>query len=242
MIPTHALAVVFDAVGTVIHPAVPAPRVSAAAARRGLDADPAAVFERFVAAYRVEEAADERAGWLTSEEREVARWRAIVAATLPGAPAEVFDELYAHFASPDAWSVPTDAAEAFAALAGRGLKLGLGSNYDSRLDAVLAGRPELAPLAGCVVVSSRVGVRKPGRAFFDRVCAELGCEPVEVVFVGDDLGNDFHGATAAGMTAILLDPRGRHPDVSPRIASLGALVGPPGIAARRASEEEHPPR
>lgn len=215
----------FDAVGTVLHPAVSAPRVYAdAAARCGLDADPAAVLERFLTAFRAEEAADERAGWATSEAREVERWQAIVAGTLPGAPAGLFDELYVHFAAPAAWAVPADAPAVFAELERRGLRLGLGSNYDSRLESVLAGRPELAPLAGCVVVSSRVGVRKPGRAFFDRVCAGLGCEPGEVVFVGDDLENDYLGATAAGMTAVLLDPRGRHPDVSPRIESLSQLV------------------
>ena len=183
MIPAVAKAVVFDAVGTVIIPAVSAPQVYAAAATRyGLDADPDAILARFLAAFRAEEATDDRADWVTSEEREVARWRAIVAGTLPGAPAGVFDELYAHFARPDAWAVPADAPATFAALAARGLRLGLGSNYDSRLDAVVAGRPELAPLRGCVVVSSRVGVRKPGRAFFDRVCADLGCDPAEVVF------------------------------------------------------------
>ena len=224
MIPSHARAVVFDAVGTVLVPTVSAPAVyAAAAARHGLDADPAAILRRFVAAYRLEEAADERAGWATDEAREVARWRAIVAAALPGAPGGVFDELYAHFADPEAWAVPADAPPLFERLVARGLRLGLGSNYDSRLDRVVAGRPELEPLRGCVVVSSRVRVRKPGRAFFDRVCAELGCQPGEVVFVGDDLGNDFQGATAAGLTAVLLDPAGRHPDVSPRVGALAEL-------------------
>ena len=223
--PPGARAVVFDAVGTVIQPAVSAPRVYAeAAARLGLAADPAVILGRFLEAFRAEEAVDERAGWATSEVREVERWRAIVAATLPGLP--VFDELFNHFARPEAWAVPDDVTATFAALQARGLRLGLGSNYDERLFAVVAGRPELAPLAGCVVVSSRVGVRKPGRAFFDRVCAELGCEPGEVVFVGDDLANDVLGATAAGMTAVLLDPLGRHPEVTQRVAALGELVLP----------------
>ncbi len=216
---------VFDAVGTVIHPAVSAPQVYAEIAYYfGMTVEPSAVLERFIAAYRVEEAADERAGWVTDEDREVGRWRAIVAATLPGAPAGVFEELFAHFARPEAWAVPPDAAATFAVLEARGLRLGLGSNYDERLLSVVAGRPELAPLAGCVVVSSRVGVRKPGRAFFDRVCVELGCEPGEVVFVGDDYENDYLGATAAGMTAVLLVPQWQRPDVKQRIGTLGRLV------------------
>jgi putative hydrolase of the HAD superfamily len=225
MIPPGVKAVFFDAVGTVLHPDPGAPAVYAeAAARFGLSADPAEVLSRFRAAYLREEAADERAGWATSEEREVARWRAIVRETLPGAPDGCFDLLYTHFAKPDAWKVPPDAAEVFAALSTRGLALGLASNYDDRLASVLSGRPELAPLAGRVVVSSRVGVRKPGLGFFRRVAEAAGCRPDEIVLVGDDLENDFLGATAAGMTAVLLDPRGRHPDIRPKITSLGELI------------------
>ena len=114
MIPDGAKAVVFDAVGTVIVPAVSAPMVYAGtAARYGLTSTPDTIRDRFVTAYRTEEANDERVGWLTSEEREVARWRAIVSHTLPGTPPEVFAELYSHFARPDAWSVPSDAVAAF---------------------------------------------------------------------------------------------------------------------------------
>jgi putative hydrolase of the HAD superfamily len=45
-----------------------------------------------------------------------------------------------------------------------------------------------------------------------------------VLFVGDDLGNDYEGATAAGLPALLLDPQGRYPHVPHRIASLAELV------------------
>jgi putative hydrolase of the HAD superfamily len=219
---TGVRAVFFDAVGTVLVPDPGAVAVYAAAARRhGLDPDPDRIKARFWDAYRAEEAADRAAGWETDEAREVARWRAIVAAALPGSPAGCFDELYQHFARPDAWRVPADAAPLFAALAARGLALGLASNYDSRLDSVVAGRPELAPLVGRVVVSSRVGARKPGRAFFDGVVMAAGCRAGEILLVGDDLENDFEGATAAGLRAVLLDPGGRHPGVSPRVAALG---------------------
>ena len=227
LIPEGIRAVFFDAVGTVLHPTPGAPVIYAeAAARYGLPADPGVILDRFREAFRLEEAADERAGWATSEEREVARWRAIVRATLPGAPDECFDELYHHFARPEAWRVPDDAPALFDHLTGRGLRSGLASNYDSRLESVLAGRPELAPLADRVVISSRVGVRKPGAGFFERLTELAGCRPGEVVLVGDDYENDYLGATAAGMRAVLLDPKGRHPDVPERVASLRELSEP----------------
>jgi putative hydrolase of the HAD superfamily len=225
LIPDGTRAVFFDAVGTVLHPYPGAPVVyAAAAARYGLPADPGAILDRFREAFRLEEAADEQAGWLTSEGRELARWRTIVRATVPGAPDECFDELFHHFARPGAWRVSDDAPALFAHLADRGLTLGLASNYDSRLESVLAGRPELAPLAGLVVISSRVGVRKPGAGFFERLTELAGCRPDEVVLVGDDYENDFLGATAAGMRAVLLDPKGRHQQVPARVAALAELT------------------
>jgi putative hydrolase of the HAD superfamily len=227
VIPAGVRAVFFDAVGTVLHPRPGAPAVYAdAAARYGLAADPGEILRRFREAYLCEEEADERAGWATSEAREVGRWRAIVGAALPGAPEGCFELLYRHFARPEAWAVPPEATTVFEHLAGRGLLLGLASNYDSRLLSVLAGKPELARLLDRVVVSSEVGVRKPGAGFFRRVVERAGCRPDEVLLVGDDPGNDVRGATAAGLRAVLLDPAGRHPDVAPRVAGLGDLLAP----------------
>lgn len=227
LIPVHTRAVFFDAVGTVLHPTPGAPAVYAeAAAGYGLTIDPATILARFREAFRREEVADERAGWETSEEREVARWRAIVRESLPGAPDECSELLYYHFARPEAWCVPDEAVALFDHLTCRGLRLGLASNYDSRLDSVVAGRPELGPLARLVVISSRVGYRKPGARFFERLTALVGCRPDEVLLVGDDYENDYLGATAAGMRAVLLDPKGRHQEVPERVASLNDLSEP----------------
>jgi putative hydrolase of the HAD superfamily len=221
-------AVFFDAVGTLLFPDPPAPVMYAeAAARRGLALTPAEVRARFVAAYLAEEAADVSAGWATSEQREQGRWRRIVADTLAGVsdPDACYHFLFDHFAKPSAWRVAPDAAETLAALAARGLLLGLGSNYDERLWSVLAGFPELTFPRERVLISADVGVRKPGAEFFRRAARAAGCAVEEVLFVGDDLGNDYEGATAAGMPALLLDPLGRHPAAPHRITRLSELVG-----------------
>lgn len=226
-IPTGVRAVFFDAVGTLLIPDPPAPAVYAATAQRhGLALSAGAVRERFIAAYRREEAADVARDWVTSEGRERARWRAIVADTLAGVtdPEACFRHLFEHFSRPDAWRVPPGTAAVLAALQARGLVLGMGSNYDARLLTVLAGRHELAPLAGHVVVSASVGQRKPAAGFFAEVTRAAGCEPGAVLFVGDDLRNDYEGATAVGMHALLLDPDNEHPDVPHRIARLEELL------------------
>lgn len=226
-VPGQVRAVFFDAVGTLLVPDPPAPAVYAeVAARHGLVLTPGEVRARFVAAYLAEEEADVAAGWATSESRERDRWRRIVADTLAGAsdPDACYHFLFGHFAKPSAWRPAPDAAETLATLRGRGLLVGLGSNYDGRLRPVLAGFPELNFPRELVLISADVGVRKPGAGFFRRCAAAAGRAAGEVLFVGDDLGNDYEGATAAGMPAILLDPLGRHPEVPHRVARLAELA------------------
>jgi len=226
-IPPNTRAVFFDAVGTLLFPEPSAPVVYAETARRfGLVLSQGDVRTRFVAAYHVEETADAGTDWTTSEERERERWRRIVTDTLVGVtdPDGCYRHLFDHFAQPGAWRVAHDAADVFAALRARGFRLGLGSNYDERLWSVLAGFPELAPVCDRVLISAAVGVRKPGEGFFRAVARAAECSVSDVLFVGDDFGNDYEGATAAGMPAVLLDPHNRYPDVPHRIASLIELL------------------
>jgi putative hydrolase of the HAD superfamily len=220
-----AKAVFFDAVGTVLHPVRGAPAVYAeAAARYGIDGDPPTILSRFRVAYLRQEVIDEQSGWVTNEAREIERWHTIVRETLPGAPEECFQLLYRHFATAEAWQVPADATRLFDHLASRGLALGLASNYDSRLRSVLAGRTELNQLLHHVAISSEIGVRKPGGSFFGSLTARTGCRPDEIVLVGDDLENDYLGARAAGMAAVLVDPKCCHPELPGRVASLAELL------------------
>lgn len=220
-------AVFLDAVGTLIHPEPPAPAVYAAVARRfGSRLSLPEIATRFATAFGRQEERDRAAGQRTSEEREVARWRTIVAEVLDDVsdPESCFQELYAHFAGPAAWRCEPGTPEVLAALAGRGWELGIASNFDHRLRGVAAGLPELRPVRH-LLISSEVGWRKPAPAFFAAVCAASGCPPAEVLFVGDDFANDYEGARAAGLVALLLDPR-RRSLLSPaeRIADLGELL------------------
>ena len=220
-------AVAFDAVGTLIFPNPGAATVYAEAAeRQGFAVNPADIGPKLWAQFRVEEEADRVAGWITSEAREERRWRSIVFAALPGATEELFRELYLHFSQPTAWSVPPVAAELLAELQRRGFVLGLASNYDSRLASVVAGNLSLAPVRDRLVISSLVGVRKPGLGFFTAgVLPTMGVPAAQILFVGDDHENDYLGATAAGLRAVLLDPKGKHPEVKERVAGLAELLG-----------------
>jgi putative hydrolase of the HAD superfamily len=220
-------AVFFDAVGTLIFPEPAAATIYAEVGRRhGSQLSAADVTPRFVAAFRRHEQIDETLGWRTSEEREVERWRAIVTEVLDDVRDReaCFRELFEHFRRPSAWRVADDAAVTLAKLAGQGCVLGLASNYDSRLRDVVAGLPALAPIR-YLAISSEIGWRKPAPQFFAALAQLVGLPPHRLLLVGDDRLNDYDGAQAAGLAAILVDRQGEHPTAT-CIARLSELIVP----------------
>jgi HAD superfamily hydrolase (TIGR01509 family) len=86
-----------------------------------------------------------------------------------------------------------------------GLRLAVCSNLAAEYGPAVLG---LLPGLDAYVLSYEVGLAKPDPAIFDRVCAELGCAPGEVVFVGDSKRCDVDGPRAFGMQARHLDRRG----------------------------------
>jgi putative hydrolase of the HAD superfamily len=220
-------AIYFDAVGTLLFPEPDAPAIYSSFARRyGLERSPSEVRARFLAAYRAEEAADRLQGWITNEAREHARWHRIVTETLAGVtdPEACFRELFVHFSRPSAWRVSPDAGAVITTLRTRGFILGLGSNYDARLLTVLDGFPDLGSLRERLVISATLGHRKPAPEFFHAVARSAGCDPDEILFVGDDVDNDYVGATNARLCAILLAPEGAQSPGRKSIQSLRELI------------------
>lgn len=71
-------------------------------------------------------------------------------------------------------------------------------------------------LFDAVVISGRVGMRKPDPRIFVYVAEQLGLTPAECVMV-DDLPHNVRGAVAAGMVAV------RHTDAPTTMAELEAL-------------------
>ena len=109
-------------------------------------------------------------------------------------------------------------------LRGRGLTLGLITNMN-RDGGELAESLGLAPYLDFTVTSIEVGAEKPHPPIFLAALAKAGAEPGEVVHVGDQITSDVEGARGVGISPILLDRDGNHPDVEdcPRIESLMEL-------------------
>lgn len=207
---TDIQAVLFDAVGTLMYPD---PRVAAAyaaaGARFGSKRTLDEIERRFRAAFARQEAVDaETYGHRTSEEREKARWQAIVAEVFDDAndPPGLFAALWQHFAEPRHWRLHVDAAELWHENGARGALPCIASNFDGRLRTICQGLP---PLDRCrhVFVSSELGVRKPSPDFFRAIERRLNLEPSQLLLIGDDWQNDYLAAQAAGWQAQFVDRR-----------------------------------
>ena len=170
------------------------------------------------------------AAWRAAENFSHSRadWAALVDATFCGLtdrpPSQTFfGELYTRFASPGAWRIFEDVIPTLDALAARGLRLGIISNWDERLRPLLA-RLKLAGYFETIIVSREVGSPKPSRRIFEQAIRKLGLPPDAVLHVGDSLAMDVRGARAAGLRAVLVHRTGGVGRAG-RIKSLRALSG-----------------
>ncbi len=119
------------------------------------------------------------------------------------------------------WAEP-GTAEALEALLSAGYRLGVISNADGRMEAVLTAAG-LRPYLEFVVDSERVGFEKPDPRIFHEGLRRMAVDPHEALYVGDLYPVDVVGARGVGMDAVLLDPAGVLDWPAPRIASVLAL-------------------
>jgi HAD superfamily hydrolase (TIGR01549 family) len=124
---------------------------------------------------------------------------------------ELAEALFAAFSDPAGYRLFDDARPALEALAGRGLKLGVVSNFEPWLEDVLA-LEGVDHLFAAVAISGKLGVAKPDPEIFLAALTEAGADPAATVHVGDQPGNDVAAARAVGITPVLIDRFARHPD------------------------------
>ncbi len=201
-------AIFFDAVGTLIRlPRGVGHHYSAVARRHGCELDAAVLDSAFRAAWKAMPARaatriarpDDDRGW----------WRALVASVLDRVGAAALDrdayfaELYAEFARPGVWELFPEVCEVLDALAGR-YALGIVSNFDGRLRAILGGLG-IAGRFEHVVLSSEVGADKPDPWIFERALSLAGVRPEHALHAGDDPRCDWAGAAAAGLRVFHLE-------------------------------------
>ena len=212
-------AVVFDAVGTLLHPRPEMAPVYQSALQRhcGLELSIDQIRDHVSNSIR-RRSAD--GCHRTSEATERAFWRNIIgelAGNQIGGDA-CFAELFTHFGQPAHWSCFGDADDAVQWLSSQGITVAVASNFDSRLHRVMDGIPTLSTIR-YRFISSELGWRKPADEFFQFVAQRL-CLPVDqILVVGDDPTVDVAGALRAGCAAAWI----RRADAAKTAANPGTI-------------------
>ena len=207
----HILGVVFDAVGTLLLLREPVGETYArlgAAHGVGLPASRIdEAFRRVLAAappnthpgVSLEVAAERERSWWRDRVRETFR------AADGMAQFEDFDgffgRLWSYYAEASAWRLAKGARACLDALAARGLRLGVLSNFDQRLRSLLAALG-LAERFDVVTLPADAGAAKPARAIFEHCLARIGLAAPRVLYVGDRATLDVAAAQQAGLHAL----------------------------------------
>ncbi len=204
--------VFFDAAGTLIEVRGSVGEVYARVAREfGFEADPQTLQRNFADRFREQPPMAFPPGTLEEELADLEKdwWRNLIEAVFAGLGPfprfdEFFDEIFNRFRDREFWRVYDDVEPALASLKRLGLRLGVISNFDSRLYDVLRAC-DLDRFFDSVHISTRVGAAKPDPAIFQAALSHHGIEPGQAWHIGDSLLEDLEGAAAVGIRAILID-------------------------------------
>lgn len=121
-----------------------------------------------------------------------------------------FDLIYEVFRKKECWKIYEDVIESglLERLKSRGVKLGVISNWDSRLESILKNM-ELTPYFDFVLASAVIGSAKPDEKIFREALDRSMVSAEEACHIGDEFQTDYQGATNLGIDAILIDRHGK---------------------------------
>jgi len=204
-------AVLFDVGGTLlnVHPSV-GEVYSVTAAEHDIRVTADHVERGFRGAWKRSLERSRTRGYRTSDTILREEWFEIVRDTFGASVPEqklhgLFVDLYERFVSADAWKVVPGIHETFEYLRSCGIRLGILSNWDSRLPRLLK-HLQIEEAFDFVVVSHGVGFEKPHSAMFDEALRLARTHPRDVLHVGDSFPADIVPARKLGMRTLWVAP------------------------------------
>src|SRR6266516_2292711 len=138
---------------------------------------------------------------------------------------QFFEKVYERFRDSQGWVLFPETIEVLDELKHRGLKLGVISNFDDRIYAVMRSLGILTYF-DTITISSETGYSKPDRQIFEAAIRALNEPPPKILLVGDSLTDDVEAAARAGLAALLVARSGRYASASnvTRVSSLREVL------------------
>jgi REG-2-like HAD superfamily hydrolase len=129
-------------------------------------------------------------------------------------------ELFGRFSDAETFAMHAGGDELLNELVRRDLRIGIISNWSSRLPALLE-RMGIARRVDFVLCSAIERAEKPDAAIFERALQLADVAPYEALHAGDDFEKDVLGARRVGIRGVLVDHRDAHQNGEvPRVRSL----------------------
>ena len=122
---------------------------------------------------------------------------------------EFFDRVYDTFRDSQGWALFPETLDVLKELKALDLKLGVISNFDSRIYSVMDSL-DVRKFFDAVILSSEAGFSKPDPEIFEAAIRSLGLPASEILLVGDSPHDDVAPGVRAGLSAVLIDRTGRH--------------------------------
>lgn len=131
--------------------------------------------------------------------------------------------LYHNFCNEENWEVFPDSKKTLERCSSLGLKMGVVSNFDSRLKEILRVCGLLSHFS-FLITSEESGIAKPSPAIFDQALQKCGVPAASVAHIGDHYVNDYLASRSVGIHGFLLDRYNKHNKADiPREHQLSSL-------------------
>jgi putative hydrolase of the HAD superfamily len=134
---------------------------------------------------------------------------------------DYFNEVYEAFKGAGGWELYPETLKVLDGLKSDGRRIGIVSNFDSRIYDVCRAL-EISPYLDSVTISSQTGWAKPSPEIFSQALRSHGVKSDEAVHVGDEIEDDVQGALAAGLRPVFLDRSDRE-QAPPGVAKIHRL-------------------
>ena len=131
--------------------------------------------------------------------------------------------LWETFGRAESWELFPEVRSVLAELRARGYRLGIVSNWDSRLMPICESLG-LASDVDFILASSVAGAEKPDPRIFRLALSRAGVSAERAIHVGDDFEADVLGARRAGIDAVLVSRTGGGDPERASIRSLDELL------------------